>query len=485
MAPAPVSGTEVFEGMWIRFMHQSLHYRDTSIWLFQEFIKKEAPRLSQGEIAAFARNLFQELRIGGQNYRVVDNPSFRHIADWVRGQLERGQITHETRAAIAFGREIAAQSKSIPHLDTVIKVSALNKRLDFVETAMKSRFSLSGQLRHFFQLTRGAANNAITHVGRFAGNAVSAVRGAVSRTDRKTALAAGEGAAGTYVVFNLAADHPRGPIRGTYEAIRATRTVATVAKHPVAAAVIGGTIAFFFNWRGVFGAYAVFSLIPVLFLIVNYKALPSQKHPDSQIFTPYLKLLGSSTSLFTYILILLEGAFIVGSFSYAGAYISKTYGFNNFYIGLIMTGFGIMTVIGGRVSGQVAMKMGARNILGLGLLAAALADFAIYLYGGILPFMIIGVALLGLGFIFTHSTLLTRATEFAQQARGAAMSLVAFCFMGGGGVGTAIGGRIVSAGGLSNLYGIYGIALAVTLGLGLVLIRDQAVETDGVKESIA
>ena len=245
--------------------------------------------------------------------------------------------------------------------------------------------------------------------------------------------------------------------------------------------VIGGTIAFFFNWRGVFGAYAVFSLIPVLFLIVNYKALPSEKHPDSQIFTPYLKLLGSSTSLFTYILILLEGAFIVGSFSYAGAYISKTYGFNNFYIGLIMTGFGIMTVIGGRLSGQVAMKMGARNILGLGLLAAALADFAIYRYGGILPFMIIGVALLGLGFIFTHSTLLTRATEFAQQARGSAMSLVAFCFMGGGGVGTAIGGRIVSAGGLSNLFGIYGIALAVTLGLGLVLIRGQAVETDGVR----
>ena len=98
--------------------------------------------------------------------------------------------------------------------------------------------------------------------------------------------------------------------------------------------------------------------------------------------------------------------------------------------------------------------------------------------------MIIGVALLGLGFIFTHSTLLTRATEFAQKARGAAMSLVAFCFMGGGGLGTAIGGRIISAAGFDNLFVIYGIALFVTLLLSFVLIRDHVVERDESKEEI-
>ncbi|MCR4435798.1 MAG: MFS transporter [Clostridiales bacterium] len=156
---------------------------------------------------------------------------------------------------------------------------------------------------------------------------------------------------------------------------------------------IGGTIAFFLNWRGVFGAYAVFSLIPVLLLVRNYKVLPSEKHPDSKILAPYGKLLGTSKSLFTYILVLLEGIFIVGSFSYAGAYISKTYGFNYFYIGLIMTAFGIMTVIGGRVSGKVAAKIGARNILSLGLISAALADIIIYLYGNILGLLIIALVI--------------------------------------------------------------------------------------------
>ena len=242
--------------------------------------------------------------------------------------------------------------------------------------------------------------------------------------------------------------------------------------------VIGGAIAFFFNWKGVFGAYALFSLIPVVMLMINYKDLPSEKHPDSKVLAPYKQLLSTSTSLFTYIIILLEGMFIVGSFSFAGAYISKIYGFNNFYIGLIMTGFGIMTVIGGRVSGKLAEKIGARKILSFGLITAVLADLVIYLYGNILVFMIIGIALLGLGFIFTHSTLLTRATEFAHKERGAAMSLVAFCFMGGGGVGTALAGRIISAAGLNNLFIIYSIALAITLLLSFILIRGQVVVTN-------
>lgn len=241
---------------------------------------------------------------------------------------------------------------------------------------------------------------------------------------------------------------------------------------------IGGTIAYFLNWRGVFASYAILSLIPVILLIKNYKLLPSEKHPESKIFMPYIKLLGTSRSLFTYIIVLLEGIFIVGSFSYAGAYISKTYGFNYFYIGLIMTAFGIMTVIGGRMSGKIAARIGARKILSLGLASAAVADLIIYLYGYVLAPLIVGIALLGLGFIFTHSTLLTRATEFAQKARGAAMSLVAFCFMGGGGIGTAVGGRIILAAGIDNLFIIYGIALVLTLFLSFALIRDHVVEAD-------
>lgn len=134
---------------------------------------------------------------------------------------------------------------------------------------------------------------------------------------------------------------------------------------------------------------------------------------------------------------MLEGEFIVGSFSYIGSFVAKVYHFNYFYIGLIMTGFGIMSVIGGRLSGKLVKSIKPKTIIQIGLLSATLADMIICFTGTNLYLLIIGVALLGLGFIFTHSTLLTRATGFAQKERGAAMSLVAFFFMGGGGVGTA------------------------------------------------
>ncbi|AVQ97439.1 MFS transporter [Ethanoligenens harbinense] len=236
---------------------------------------------------------------------------------------------------------------------------------------------------------------------------------------------------------------------------------------------IGGTIAYFLNWRGVFFLYAIFAFVPTVLLIKNYKALPSEKHPDSKIFAPYFKLLSTSKSLFTYIVVLLEGMFIVGSFSYAGAFISKTYGFNYFYIGLIMTAFGIMTVIGGRLSGKIVKKTGAKKLVMIGLLSASAADMILYLFGKQLVLLVIGIALLGLGFIFTHSTLLMRATGFAQKARGVAMSLVAFCFMGGGGIGTAIGGKMIPIMAIDKLFLVYGVALAVTLLLSMLLINDH------------
>ncbi|WP_297430752.1 MFS transporter, partial [Clostridium sp.] len=171
-------------------------------------------------------------------------------------------------------------------------------------------------------------------------------------------------------------------------------------------------------------------------------------------------------------IVLLEGIFIVGSFSYTGSYIAKTYNFNYFSIGMILTAFGIMSVIGGRLSGKLVNKLGQKKVLSLGLLFASVADIIIFYFGSNIYLLVLGVALLGLGFILTHSTLLTRATGFAQKARGAAMSLVAFCFMGGGGVGTAIGGKIITSYSLNSLFIIYGIALIVTLGLSFLLIRD-------------
>ena len=237
---------------------------------------------------------------------------------------------------------------------------------------------------------------------------------------------------------------------------------------------IGGTIAYLVSWRGVFAAYAGLSVIATILLLSVGSRIPSRRNPKSRLLAPFVALLTGPASVTTYVVVLLEGILIVGSFSYLGAYIALSYHFDNLIIGLIMTAFGLMAVLAGRISGRLAARLGRRTVLMTGLISACAADAIVFAAGGVLPALIVGVALLGLGFMLAHSSLLTIATEFAPRARGMAMSLVAFAFMGGGGLGTAIGGRMVRAGGFALFYGVYALALALLVVVALIVVRDVA-----------
>ena len=235
---------------------------------------------------------------------------------------------------------------------------------------------------------------------------------------------------------------------------------------------IGGTIAYLVSWRGVFATYAGLSVIATTLLLSIGSRIPSQRNPQSKMIEPFAGLLAKRASVLTYVVVLLEGFLILGSFSYLGAYIARNYHFDNLIIGLIMTAFGVMAVLGGRLSGRLAARFGRRSVLTVGLLLACIADAVVFFTDGVLPALIAGVGLLGIGFMLAHSTLLTIATEFASAARGMAMSLVAFAFMGGGGIGTALGGRLITTGGFSLLYGVYSLALAVLVVFSVIVVRD-------------
>jgi predicted MFS family arabinose efflux permease len=228
---------------------------------------------------------------------------------------------------------------------------------------------------------------------------------------------------------------------------------------------IGGSIAYFVSWRGVFFTYAALSVLSTLLLMVAGRHASSKRNPHSLFFRPYLDLIGNVKSLLIYLIILAEGILIIGSFSYLGAYTEILFHFNYLYIGLTLTAFGAGAVITGRLVGKIVPRIGRPNTLMLGLSAAMAADFLLFGINTSRLLLILGIALLGIGFMLAHSSLLTIATEFAKMARGTAMSLVAFCFMGGGGVGTAIGGKIISSLGYARFYGLYGLFL-----LGLVIV---------------
>lgn len=233
---------------------------------------------------------------------------------------------------------------------------------------------------------------------------------------------------------------------------------------------IGGFIAYFLNWRGVFGVYAALAVLSSVLLFTIGRKIPSTKNKESKVLMPYINILKNPFSVIIYILVIFEGIFLIGSFSFLGGFIKKAFDLNNFAIGMVMTAFGVMALLAGRKAGKLAAKIGRKKTAVIGLTLAFISDVLLVTFGNLLPIVIIAVGLMGLGFMLAHSTFLTIATEFAAKARGIAMSLVAFCFMGGGGIGTAIGGRIVAAFSFERLFTLYGMGLLL-LTIAALLVK--------------
>lgn len=233
---------------------------------------------------------------------------------------------------------------------------------------------------------------------------------------------------------------------------------------------IGGSIAYFLNWRGVFVVYAGLAVLSSILLFTIGRKIPSTKNKESKAVMPYINILKNPSSAIIYVLVIFEGVFLIGSFSFLGGFIKKVFDLNNFAIGMVMTAFGIMALLAGRKSGKIAAKIGRKKTIIIGLSFAFIADILLVAMGSFLPVVVIAVGLMGCGFMMAHSTFLTIATEFAAKARGIAMSLVAFCFMGGGGIGTAIGGRIVAASSFERLFTIYGAGLLL-LTISALLVK--------------
>ena len=235
---------------------------------------------------------------------------------------------------------------------------------------------------------------------------------------------------------------------------------------------IGGTIAALTSWRGVFITYAVVAAVITVVLLVTARSFVGQLHgdPKSQFVRPYARLLGHWPSLRTYLVVFVEGALVLGSFSYLGALSARSLGLGTLGIGLLMAVFGVGVIAASRASAKVAERIGRNRLVAVGLGLAAAGDLVVAIGSARLLVVALGILLLGLGFMFAHSSLLTTATQFAEKARGTAMSLVAFAFMVGGALGTALGGRLIEATSYRELYFIGGAALVALSALAAVAV---------------
>ena len=229
----------------------------------------------------------------------------------------------------------------------------------------------------------------------------------------------------------------------------------------VSATVIGGFLTYFGSWRFVYAVYGVAELLLALAMLKVLEKSPQKAAVVS--FTKVYKEALSNRPLVGMVgTMFLIGFSVFGSFTYTGKFVQSVSNYNILLVGLILSVFGIGTVVGGRKSGAIRKRLGQNFFLVLGI-AGGLAVGTLAMTQSLVLIMI-ALFVFGLCFIVFQSTLVTTAQETLPKLRGTVMSLASFNMVTGGAAGTLIHGQILQHYGIETIYLVSAI-LFLTVGV--------------------
>lgn len=229
------------------------------------------------------------------------------------------------------------------------------------------------------------------------------------------------------------------------------------------ATAIGGTLAYMGSWRFVYLIYGIGELI---LASVMFKVLERDKAVVEKlnIIGTYKKVLTNYSFMRLTLMIFFVGFTVFGSFTYSGQLVQEIIGFNLLIVGLILSLFGIGTVLGGKIAPNLRQKL-KNNFL---VFAGLLGFFALNSLGYLTNIYVLGISFIafGIAFIFLQSTLIGTAQEMLPQMKGTAMSIASFNMFVGGAVGTSVNGMIMESYGVTQ---IFKNASFIMLFVGLII----------------
>jgi predicted MFS family arabinose efflux permease len=233
------------------------------------------------------------------------------------------------------------------------------------------------------------------------------------------------------------------------------------------ATAIGGALAFFGSWRLVYLVYGIGELAVSLVML---KKLERDEPVAAKLdfVAAYKGLFANYRFMRLVITIFFVGFSVFGSFTYTGKLLKDLTGYNVLIVGLILSLFGLGTVVGGRLAPR------AKAWLKHGFLvsAAVIGSVSLYAISAFSNVYILGLGLFGFGFafIFLQTTLVATAQEKAGKARGTAMSMASFNMFVGGAVGTSLNGAIIGSFGASRIFFNASIVILVVGLLAAVFV---------------
>jgi predicted MFS family arabinose efflux permease len=232
-----------------------------------------------------------------------------------------------------------------------------------------------------------------------------------------------------------------------------------------AATAIGGGLSFIGSWRLVYLAYGVAELIIAL-LMFKYLIFAPGTAKTLGLRQAYANAFSQPFLLKTVVLLFLVGFAVFGSFTYLGDFLVEMTGLNIFYVGLIMTPFGLAAYAGGQKAGDIRLKLGSNITLLAGILGlitwAPLGQWPGIYYT--LPILLA----FGFAFVLIQSTVIFTAQQQLPMQRGTVMSLASFNMFVGGGCGVLINKFLLINWGYKSIFLIAALAIFVA---GLLVHR--------------
>ncbi|HHU75656.1 MAG TPA: MFS transporter [Firmicutes bacterium] len=232
-----------------------------------------------------------------------------------------------------------------------------------------------------------------------------------------------------------------------------------------AATAIGGGLSFIGSWRLVYLAYGVAELIIAL-LMFKYLIFAPGTAKTLGLRQAYANAFSQPFLLKTVVLLFLVGFAVFGSFTYLGDFLVEMTGLNIFYVGLIMTPFGLAAYAGGQKAGDIRLKLGSNMTLLAGILGlitwAPLGQWPGIYYT--LPILLA----FGFAFVLIQSTVIFTAQQQLPMQRGTVMSLASFNMFVGGGCGVLINKFLLINWGYKSIFLIAALAIFVA---GLLVHR--------------
>ena len=186
--------------------------------------------------------------------------------------------------------------------------------------------------------------------------------------------------------------------------------------------------------------------------------------PITQIVANYRTLITSQKGRSLYSLILLNGAFHSGVFSWLGYYLIQRYQLGDVAIGTALLGYGLPGMFLGPVFGKLADKFGRSLIIPIGFVVASLCALALIPHTPLWTTAIV-ITILSMGFDMTHPLMAGLVSTLDPKRRGQAMGLNAFMVFTGFGLGAMVFQLVLAAGGMQ--FALAGFA-TIQLILGLI-----------------